>query len=298
MKPILLGAIIGLLGPCLAPALAEVPVGARLVPVSAASALPHGVPGALPRVFAPAPLIAGAGTPGMLCRQAIRATERAFAIPEHLMAAIARVESGRLDAQGVVHPWPWTINAEGVGHYFESKAEAIAAVRALQARGVTSIDVGCMQVNLLHHPTAFASLDQAFDPVENARYAAQFLLRLKTQAGEWPKATALYHSATPDLGSEYARRVAAVWPEERQRQAAIPAGSGNVWSTNAWTANAWNTGAAPLAGGGQMLSNKADAAHIIPMPQGATVRGLDAYRATPIPGSGKRVVTVARTPPG
>ena len=44
------------------------------------------------------------------------------------------------------------MNAEGVGTYYPSKAAAIAAVEALQARGVQSADVGCMQVNLLHHP--------------------------------------------------------------------------------------------------------------------------------------------------
>ena len=33
-------------------------------------------------------------------------------------------------------PWPWTINAEGVGSFYETKAAAIAAVRDLQARGL------------------------------------------------------------------------------------------------------------------------------------------------------------------
>ena len=38
-----------------------------------------------------------------------------------------------------------------------SKADAIRAVQALQSRGViASIDVGCMQVNLVHHRQAFA----------------------------------------------------------------------------------------------------------------------------------------------
>jgi len=61
-------------------------------------------------------------------------------------------------------PWPWTINAEGQGPYFATRAEAISAVQRLQEQGVRSIDVGCMQVNLLHHPQAFATMEQAFDP--------------------------------------------------------------------------------------------------------------------------------------
>ena len=80
-------------------------------------------------------------------------------------------------------------------------------MRTLQARGVRSIDVGCMQVNLMHHPDAFASLDEAFDPVANARYAARFLSALFRQTGDWSLATANYHSANADRGEDYQRRV-------------------------------------------------------------------------------------------
>src|SRR5579859_1047005 len=82
--------------------------------------------------------------PGLLCRSAIATAERANGIPASLLAAIGRVESGRRDpVSGATHPWPWTINAEGQGSFFDTKAQAIAAVRDLQARGVRSIDVGC-----------------------------------------------------------------------------------------------------------------------------------------------------------
>jgi hypothetical protein len=279
---------------CSASALAEAPATSCLIPMVGPAAGLAASPRGLPRVFVPT---AAPASPGQLCRQAIRATEKSYSIPEHLMAAIARVESGRIDAQGVVQPWPWTINAEGAGHYFETKAEAITAVRALQGRGIKSVDIGCMQVNLLHHPSAFADLEQAFDPAANARYAAGFLLRLKDQTGNWPKATAAYHSATPDLGSEYEHRVAAVWPEEKIRQAAIPASvTGNVWTTNAWTQNVWNTGGPPL-GGGQMLSNRADAAQIIPMTAQGAGRNLAAYRSAPIPIAARPFI-LAKIPPG
>ena len=68
--------------------------------------------------------------------------------------------------------------AEGQGRYLSSKLEAINEVRELQARGIRNIDVGCMQVNLYHHPDAFFSLEQAFDPAANVTYAAQFLRSL------------------------------------------------------------------------------------------------------------------------
>src|SRR5487761_2605604 len=98
--------------------------------------------------------------PGLLCRQAIAAAERGHGIPAGLLAAIGQVESGRPDpVSGALHPWPWTTEIEGQGAFFDTKAQAIAAVRASQARDVRSIDVGCMQVNLLHHPDAFSSLE-------------------------------------------------------------------------------------------------------------------------------------------
>jgi hypothetical protein len=128
------------------------------------------------------------------------------------MTAISVTESGRMDAAARrLRAWPWTINAEGAGQFFATKADAIAAVKALQARGVRSIDVGCMQVNLMFHPNAFASLDEAFDPVTNARYAARFLTSLYSAKGNWPQAIAAYHSETPARGAAYGAIVMARW---------------------------------------------------------------------------------------
>lgn len=186
--------------------------------------------------------------PGLQCRAAILAAERAAAVPPQLMAAIARVESGRADAQGVVHPWPWTINAEGAGQYFESRDAALAAVRALQARGVQSIDVGCMQVNLMHHPNAFASLEQAFDPAINATYAARFLGELYATTRDWTRATAFYHSQTPERGELYQKRVAAVWPEEQKRLGITPGLPGSAFTRHAFSANAFNSTGGPRTG--------------------------------------------------
>jgi hypothetical protein len=150
--------------------------------------------------------------PAGLCESAIASTEWQAATPPRLLAAIAAVEAGRLDPlTQSVRPWPWTIDAEGVGRYFATKAEAIAAVRALQAEGVQSIDVGCMQVNLLHHPAAFADLNAAFEPAENVAYAARFLRRLFAQTGSWSDAAAAYHSQTKGIAEPYRQRVLDRW---------------------------------------------------------------------------------------
>ena len=68
-----------------------------------------------------------------------------------------------------------------------------------------------MQVNLFYHPTAFRSLDEAFDPVPNARYAARFLTSLYARTRDWPAAAAAYHSFTPGPATQYAKLISAVW---------------------------------------------------------------------------------------
>jgi Transglycosylase SLT domain len=149
--------------------------------------------------------------PSAYCDTAIVNAERTIRLPARLLGAIGEVESGRPDDKGIIRPWPWTINAEGRGQFFATKQDAIAAVRALQASGVRSIDVGCMQVNLMYHPNAFASLDEAFDPPANALYAARFLNSLYGASQSWVQATAAYHSETPAIGADYQRRVASRW---------------------------------------------------------------------------------------
>jgi hypothetical protein len=166
-------------------------------------------------------------SPSLLCDTAIAGTERAARLPPRLLGAIADVESGRPDAAGNVHPWPWTINAEGRGQFFASKRDAVEAVRTLQAQGMRSIDVGCMQVNLMHHPNAFASLDEAFDPVANAAYAARFLNTLYGISGSWVKATAAYHSQTPAIGADYGQRVMARWQHRGPSTAVVQTAYGD-----------------------------------------------------------------------
>jgi hypothetical protein len=150
--------------------------------------------------------------PATLCETAVTTAEFVNRLPPRMLGAIALTETGRADAaSGRVRPWPWTINAEGAGQFFDTRQAAIAAVEALQARGVQSIDVGCLQVNLMYHPDAFASLNEAFDPRGNANYAARFLNALYAGSKDWPSAIAAYHSETPALGDAYRVLVMARW---------------------------------------------------------------------------------------
>lgn len=161
-------------------------------------------------------LLAGAGTAqaaqpdtrGGLCATAIEAAQALHATPKGLLYAIGQVESGRMDP--LTHravPWPWAVQAQGQSYYFATEPEAVAWVQAAELKGIQSIDVGCMQVNLMYHPTAFRNLDEAFDPGANADYAARFLVSLHVETGDWQKAAGLYHSETLALAIPYARKV-------------------------------------------------------------------------------------------
>jgi hypothetical protein len=166
---------------------------------------------------------------------------------------------------------------------YESKTEAIAAVMTMRKQGAHSIDVGCMQISLLHHPDAFASLDQAFDPVANANFGARFLTELHDKSQSWPRAVEMYHSATPELGQPYGQMVYAALPTEQRL-----AGTGQTDNlAAAWSAT---LNRPPFSG---VFSPTP--ARIIPMATGGPMGGpmggvgsavlgrtLDSYRNAPI----------------
>jgi hypothetical protein len=138
--------------------------------------------------------------------------ERILGIPSQLLRAIALMESGRKNpVTKKLSPWPWTIHVNGKGYYLSSKRAAIEAVQSFRKQGFKNIDVGCMQVNLHHHPNAFRSLEEAFDPQINIAYAAKYLKNLKKQHGNWKNAVEYYHSATPIHGHPYRQRVLTSW---------------------------------------------------------------------------------------
>lgn len=207
--------------------------------------------------------------------------ERAYNIPTHLLAAIGRIESGRKDpASGAFAPWPWTVNAEGQGFFYDSKREAVAAVEGMRRQGMRSIDVGCMQINLMHHPDAFASLDQAFDPAANADYGARFLSQLHDKSNSWPRAVEMYHSATPEIGQEYGVKVYAALPSEEHLAGLIPPSA----LAAAWSAT---TAATATRSPFSSMAFRPSPARVIALPSmglGGTTpgRGLDSYRAAPI----------------
>ncbi|MDR3534847.1 MAG: lytic transglycosylase domain-containing protein [Rhodopila sp.] len=185
------------------------------------------------------------------CERAAQDAENEFGLPAGMLLAIGKVESGRWrDSPGRLVPWPWTANIDGSAEIYGSKAEAIDALTRVRAPRPTDIDVGCFQISLHYHPTAFATIADALDPVANARYAARFLRDLRERFGDWNRAVGAYHSATEPLETAYRERVMAHWKAEppmaeadQPRWRVIPIGvtvqpAVGVWSMSSVPADA------------------------------------------------------------
>ena len=137
------------------------------------------------------------------CFVAAAAAERKFRTPSASLQAITLVETGRR-MNGEWVPWPWTINVDGKGRFFDDAITAMIAAEEAAARG-SSVDVGCFQVNLRWHghKRNAASL---FDPLAGAAYAASYLKELRGEAGSWQGAAGMYHSRDTKRAIAYQRR--------------------------------------------------------------------------------------------
>jgi hypothetical protein len=163
----------------------------------------RGLAAALAAGLSPAAVLAA--EPAQLCRMAAAAAAAETGVPETVLLAIALTESGRSVA-GRLEPWPWTVNAEGEGHWFPDRATAVGFAEDLVRAGRSSFDVGCFQINYRWHGDAFASVAAMFDPAVNARHAAGFLADLALEGGGWSGAAGAYHSRTPALAERYRTR--------------------------------------------------------------------------------------------
>ena len=144
-----------------------------------------------------------------LCESAARRAAQDAGVPVDVMQAIALTETGRR-ANGRLRPWPWTANTEGEGHWFDPRAEAEDFPRRTLARGQTSIDLGCFQINWRWHGAEFDRPEALFDPAVAAGYAARMLRDLYRELGSWDAAAGAYHSRTPHLAARYRARFAQI----------------------------------------------------------------------------------------
>lgn len=140
-----------------------------------------------------------------VCDQAAAFAAQETGVPLSVLQAISLTETGR-KKNGVMRPWPWTVNMEGKGVWFDNEDEARAYVYKNYKRGARSFDVGCFQINYKWHGQEFASIEEMFEPNPNALYAAKFLLQLFREKGDWSEAAGAYHSRTEKYAEKYEKR--------------------------------------------------------------------------------------------
>lgn len=139
------------------------------------------------------------------CDRVARIAANESGVPLEVLMAITRTETGRR-SNGVLAPWPWTVNMEGLGKWFATRKEAQAFAMSGLNEGKRSFDVGCFQLNYRWHGQHFRDVEHMFEPLENARYAADFLSRLYGELQSWDSAAAAYHSRTPKYADKYKAR--------------------------------------------------------------------------------------------
>jgi len=170
-----------------------------------------------------------------ICETHTPELEMAFDLPRGVLTAISRVESGRPNGKGVRLGWPWTINHDGRGLFFENKQDMLAYARAHINKGDLRMDIGCMQISIFWHKDQFASLEEMADPSGNIAYAAAFLADLKDRHGNIDQAIRHYHNADPAANTPYVARVYDVWKNITDNPdltlANIPSGQNGIPNT-------------------------------------------------------------------
>ena len=145
------------------------------------------------------------------CELVASEAEKAFNLPNGILASIARVESGRKTQDGLYKAWPWTINDNGKGLFFDERDAAIKYIKRQVELNNIAIDIGCMQISVKWHGQAFSSQESMLDPHTNIAYAAIFLEELYQTHGDWELAIKHYHSADAEKNIPYLQKVNAIW---------------------------------------------------------------------------------------
>lgn len=163
--------------------------------------------------------------PAEFCDQAARHISSETEVPLDILRAITRTETGRGKGKSI-RPWPWTVNMQGKGVWFDTEDQARVFVFQHFKKGARSFDVGCFQINYRWHHKGFNSIEEMFDPILNARYAASFLTKLNAELGSWEKAVGAYHSRTREYAEQYLARYEEIrenLPKSKSSQLSKPA---------------------------------------------------------------------------
>lgn len=137
------------------------------------------------------PAGATAQTMGEACQSLISTAEQRYNIPTGLLMAIALTESG--DKTG--GPNPHAMNIAGMTYIAPNIENMAGVIQRGYNTGQTSIDVGCMQVNLKYHAHNFRSPYELLNSRVNVDYGARYLASLANDTKSWRDAVMTYHNA-------------------------------------------------------------------------------------------------------
>lgn len=139
-----------------------------------------------------------------VCEREMAAAAREEQVPLGVLYAVGMTETGN---KGSLHPY--ALNIAGRTVFAPDAEAALAEFARARRKGITLIDLGCMQVNHHYHGRNFASPRAMLDPRANITYAARFLKELRLSEGSWTMAVARYH-AGPDNNPAQKRYICAV----------------------------------------------------------------------------------------
>ena len=151
-----------------------------------------------------------------VCQIIATEAEETFDLPSGILSSIAQVESGRKTTNGDYRAWPWTINDNGKGLFFDNRQSANKYISKQKELNNINTDIGCMQISVKWHAHAFSSTESMLDPYTNIAYAAIFLEELYQTHGNWELAIKYYHSAEKEKNEPYLQKVNAVWKNHPQ----------------------------------------------------------------------------------
>jgi soluble lytic murein transglycosylase-like protein len=133
---------------------------------------------------------------------------RSYGVPADVLYAVALTESGDQLTGGRFRPWPWTLNVQGRPERFRTRRDAYRALVRYLRQGITSIDVGLMQVNWHWHHRRLGTPWEALDPYHNMRVGSSILREEYGRSRDWRLAVGRYHSpANPRHAERYRVRV-------------------------------------------------------------------------------------------
>lgn len=151
-------------------------------------------------------------SPAALCEDAAQFAANQTGVPLSILRAVTLAETGHTQANGAeFDAWPWAVMANLKGHWFPDQNTAIAFAEEQVAQGKSNVDIGCFQLNVRWHATAFQNLTDMFSPQKNALYAANFLQDLYTETGDWRAAVGRYHSRDDTRAEAYVQRLETIF---------------------------------------------------------------------------------------